>query len=229
MLWAFLTWPKFSFTSHRMVSDLRAQGIQPRTVLDVGANVGQFAVAASCLFDAAAVHCFEPALDCVTRLRRNVAKLSNVTVHPVALGEIPGEATFYFNSHSHSSSTLPLAPGHKEAFPDASLIATSRVPVSTLDAELDGQRLKAPVLLKIDVQGAETAVLRGANMTLKRTDIVVVETSFKPMYEGEALFPEVLRLMNDYGFAFLRPVGWLTHPRTNEVLQMDALFAKGQS
>jgi hypothetical protein len=122
---------------------------------------------------------------------------------------------------------LPLADGHKEAFPRASVSATLKIPVSTLDGELGGQQLAAPVLIKIDVQGTEAAVLRGGAGTLAQTDYVVVETSFTPMYEGESLFRQIQDLMGGHGFEFRRPVGWLTHPRTGEVLQMDALFTRG--
>ena len=45
ILKALFTWPKFSRTSYKMVRDLRLQGISPNTVIDVGANVGQFAIA----------------------------------------------------------------------------------------------------------------------------------------------------------------------------------------
>jgi len=66
--------------------------------------------------------------------------------------------------------------------------------------------------------------LRGGLKTLQRVDYVILEASFKPMYEGEMLFMNIVRLMEEYGFHFLRPVGWLSHPKTGEILQTDALF-----
>jgi FkbM family methyltransferase len=209
-----------------MVSDLHAQAIRPRTVIDVGANVGQFALAACHFFNLSSIHCFEPAPDSVTRLRCNLARFGGAIIHPIALSDRPGEATFYLNAHRHSSSLLPLAESHKEAFPGATVIKTLTVPVSTLDAELDTQSLGPPVLLKVDAQGAEAAVIKGGAKTLEQTDYVVVETSLTPMYQGESLFSDIQALMRDYGFDFKRPVGWLTHPRTREVIQMDALFTK---
>lgn len=55
---------------------------------------------------------------------------------------------------------------------------------------------------------------------------MVLEASFKPMYEGEMQFMEVARSMERYGFRFERPVGWLSAPGTGELLQMDALFVR---
>jgi hypothetical protein len=67
---AVLTWPKFSVTSYFMVSRLIEQGIVPRTVLDVGANVGQFAVASAKLFPGVRVHSSEPVLGCAGELTK---------------------------------------------------------------------------------------------------------------------------------------------------------------
>lgn len=219
-------WPRFSLTSYRMVSSLAKQNIVPRTVIDVGANAGQFAIASAKLFPDVAVHSFEPNPDCAATLQRNVASLKNVQVYPLALGDEKGEAAFHVNSHSHSSSILPLTGNHREAFPQAREVDTIRVTLSTLDQVFADVELPGPVLLKLDVQGYEARVLRGAANTLKRIDHVVLEASFKPMYQGEMLFMDMALLMRDYGFTFLRPVGLLPDPRTGEIIQMDALFRR---
>src|SRR5712672_3596079 len=89
--YALLTWPKFSLTSFHMVSSLKRQGIEPKAVIDVGANVGQFAVACAKMFPGGAVHSFEPLPHCFKQLRGHVAGLDRVRVYPVALGEQDGE------------------------------------------------------------------------------------------------------------------------------------------
>lgn len=224
--YAFLSWSKFSLTSHRMISSLIRQGIRAKTVIDVGANVGQFAVACAKLFPSVAVHSFEPIPDCVGKLNRNVKRLSGVHVYSVALGEHSGDVMFHVNSHRHSSSVLTLGERHRCAFPYAREIATIKVPLSTLDLEMASVSLERPVLLKLDVQGYESQVLEGAPETLKRVDYILLEASFRPLYEGERTFMEIARTLEKQGFEFVRPVGWLNDPRTGEVLQMDALFEK---
>jgi len=72
---------------------------------------------------------------------------------------------------------------------------------------------------------AEWLVSRGHEV---RVEYVVLEASFKPMYEGEMLFMDIVRLMEGYGFSFLRPVGLLSDPRTGEIIQMDALFSRAK-
>jgi FkbM family methyltransferase len=222
---AWLSWPRFSITSFRLVSALVKQGIAARTVLDVGANTGQFAVAAAKLFPGARVYSFEPLPECVAQLRRHASKLPNLTIYPFALGDREThDLPFHVNSNSQSSSALRLTEGHRTAFPDEKETASTTVEVSTLDRIFELIDLAPPVLLKLDVQGYEAKVLLGGVKTLQRVDYVVLEASLRPMYEGEVLFLDLVRLMAAYGFRFLRPVGWLTDRKTGEVLQIDALF-----
>lgn len=225
-LGALLSWPVFSISSYRMVRSLAEQGIAPMTVIDVGSNVGQFAVAAAKIFEGARVYCVEPQPDSFARLCRNVRKLRNITTFQAALGERDGTAQLHVNSHSHSSSILPLAEAHCAAFPLAVEVGTVAVEVTTLDRLFGSIELRPPVLLKLDVQGYEARTLGGGANTLKAVDYTVLEASFKPMYEGEVLFLDLVRMMECYGFRFRSPVGWLSDPATREVLQLDALFER---
>lgn len=223
---AFFSWPKFSITSYSLVSSLKRQGITSRTILDIGANVGQFTVAVAKLFPGVHVHSFEPVPEYFAKLRRNVSKLGNVWIYQMALGDTEGAAVCHINSHSQSSSILSLSKAHLAAFPHAREIDQVPITISTMDAVFEEKQLESPVLLKLDVQGYETHVLRGGEETLKRIQYVIAETSFKSLYQGEPIFLDLVRLMESRGFQFLHPVGWLSDPRNGEILQMDALFSR---
>ncbi len=223
---AILTWPKFSVASFKMLSNLARQGISPRTVIDVGANVGQFAVAAAMIFPRIELHSFEPIPECVSELRHNTRALSCINIYPFALGERSGRSRFIINSHSQSSSILALAKPHLEAFPHEREARTIDVEMNTLDAVFNEKPLASPILLKLDVQGYEANTILGGLQTLKRCDYVVLEASLRPMYQGELCFTEILSLMMRNGFEFLRPVGWLADDRTGEIVQFDALFQR---
>jgi FkbM family methyltransferase len=223
---AALTWPVFSVTSFKMLSELKRLQVRPRTVIDVGANIGQFTMAAAKSFPGANVHSFEPLPDCVKRLRQNVRDLQNVTVHSVALGERESSCSMHVNAYKLSSSILPLTSAHRQAFPYAKEVDSFEVEVSTLDKTLENVPLQRPVLLKIDVQGYEERVLRGAVMTLMQVDYAVIEASTLPLYEGELLLDGLIGLMNRFGFSFQCPVGRLNHPSTGNVLQIDAFFSR---
>jgi FkbM family methyltransferase len=226
---ALLSWPKFSAASFEITSELLRQGIVPDTVIDIGANVGQFAVASMKTFPNAKVHSFEPQPDSFAQLSKNVASFPQSTVHPVACGDFIGSTEFHVNTLSHSSSILPLAARHLDAFPEYREASTIQVKVQTLDSLMDAIKPEGLTLLKIDVQGFEAKVLAGATEALKRVDYVLLEASLRPLYEGEMLFPEMLELMKSRGFRFLRPLAWMKDPHNGEVLQMDALFARGEA
>lgn len=223
---AAVTWKRFSITSFRMVDDLRRQNIRPNTIVDVGGNVGQFTCAALQLLCPRMVHVFEPLPDAVAELRRHFGKDPRVSIHPVALGARTAELPLKVNAHSHSSSFLPLGSGHRSAFPTATTVGVRTVPVRTLDDELKDAKLEGPLLIKIDVQGYEQWVLEGGPATLECAEWVILEVSFRSLYDGEPLFLDLIADMGSRGFRFVRPVGWLMAPSTSEILQCDAMFVR---
>lgn len=225
-LQAIARWSKFSITAYTMVSLLLKQGIRPRTLIDVGANVGQFSVAALNIFKGVHVHAFEPIESCVNKLRLNTSKYSNVHIHAVALSAKQERADFHINAYSLASSLLRLSNKHQAEFSKVAEKQTVSIEVSTLDHFFSDADLLAPVLLKIDVQGAEKFVLEGGKETLKSVDYVILETSFTKMYEGETLFLDIIELMKSYGFQFIRPIDFLKSPNSREILQADILFKK---
>ena len=207
---AMLTWPKFSVLSYLLVSRLLKQGISPGTVLDIGANVGQFAVAAAKLFPSVQVCSFEPEPGSVKQLCKNVSYLNNVKIFPIAIGDSVGEIDFHVNTYSQASSILPLSTARRKAFPDAKVAETIKVELSTLDEALADIELQPPILLKLDVQGYESKALFGAGEILKKIDFILVETCFEPLYEGELVFRQILEIMERHGFRFLRPINWVS-------------------
>jgi len=224
---ALATWPIFSITSYNMVTRLINQGVRPRTVLDVGANVGQFAVASAKLFPNVLVHAFEPESYCVERLRNNTSSLEGIEIYPFALGDREGEATLRVNSDSQQSSLLPLAQARPDTlFPGAQELETVKVEILTLDRVFAGIELQPPVLLKVDAQGYEAQIIAGGVATLKRVDYVVLETSFKPTYEGQLPFVGIVQMMEEFGFHFQRSVSWNAVPRTGHIFEIDVLFSR---
>lgn len=222
---AFRTWKPFSITAFRMLHRLRSQGLTFNTILDGGANIGQFARAAAETYPAARIIAFEPLPDIAETLRHNLEDRPRVRVIPSALGRHDGTLTFHRNVYTLSSSALPLHKNHIAAFPDARPLETLTVPVARMDTLLAEETLSGPILLKLDLQGFEIEALKGAPALLKRVDYVLIETVFKPMYEGEALFEALYDYLRTAGFHFVRPIDFLADAR-GEIVQMDALFAQ---
>jgi FkbM family methyltransferase len=223
-----LTWKKFSLAAFKIVMRLKHAGVDPATVIDVGANVGQFSVAVSKGFPNAALFPVEPDPATAKILQGNVAPsvANNITV--TAIGERVGTIEFQVNTDSQVSSVLSLGEDRKQSFPGSSVQRTMSVPLTTLDALFGGRGLTSPVLLKIDVQGYEDQVIAGAAAFLQSVRWVVMEVSFARLYEGEKDFPSMLALMTGHGFRFVRPLNFHTLGQSGAIIEMDALFEKVQ-
>lgn len=209
---AMRTWKPFSLSSFQITRALHRQGFRFRTVVDGGANIGQFARAAAETWPEARVVSFEPLPDVAATLRRHVSP--RVRVEEAALGASAGTTTFYRTAYSLSSSVL-------RPEDDATPLT---VTLTTLDLALADEPLDAPLLLKLDLQGYELEAMRGGPGVLARADAVLLEMPFRPSYDGEPLFRDVLAFMEDEGFRLLRPLDvW---DDGHEIRQMDALFVR---
>lgn len=226
---ALATWPKFSMASFKIISRLVNQGIRPQTVIDVGANVGQFAIAASRLFRGARIYSIEPDPITAELLRKNTSRDSNISISVVALGDFVGEMKFYVNRDSQVSSLLPLGDDRMSAFPGSTVESELKVPITTLDKLLLNKDLVHPILLKIDVQGFEDRVIRGGEEFLKVVEWVLIEVSFAKLYQGERDFKSIQNLLKENGFEFSRPMNFHTSPLSGEIIEMDALFQRSGS
>jgi FkbM family methyltransferase len=198
---------------------LRDQGID--LAVDAGANEGQWARGLREGGYRGAIVSFEPLSSAYARLSAAAAGDAGWSVRRVALSDGDGEAELHVaGNEGASSSLLAMRPAH-ETF--ARYVGTERVPLARLDdVELPaGERL----LLKLDVQGAERAVLAGAGRTLERVRVVECELSFVELYEGQALFEELVALLGGFDLWGLRPA--LADPVSGRLLQADGLFVRG--
>ena len=191
------------------------------TVIDVGANKGQFAVYARTRWPRARLICFEP-------LPAPRAKLARVTqgraeIHDCALGAAPGEGQMHLATREDSSSLLALGTRQKAIF-GMEEQGQLRVPIQRLDACLTTP-LARPSLLKIDVQGFELEVLKGATGLLPEIDAVYVEASDVELYEGQALLGEIERFLVDAGFRVDGRFNEQLHQ--GQRVQADWLFRRG--
>lgn len=194
-----------------------------RTVVDVGANRGQFAVFASERFPRADILCFEPLPAAIADLRRIAAAFPAIRVFPVALSSGPGVRDMHVAASDDSSSLLPITSRQTAEFPGTEAVGTVPVETQRLDSALRDVEIREPALLKIDVQGAELEVLRGATGLLPAFAAVLVECSFVELYEGQALAPEVIAELQTAGLD-LTDIGPVSRDAHGRCLQADLLF-----
>jgi FkbM family methyltransferase len=198
-----------------------------RTVLDVGANRGQFARLARKVFPQAAIHSFEPLPECFDAMKAALGQDAAFFPYNMAMGRKPTFLDFFRSSHSPSSSFLQMDDLHKEAFPesrDGQEQAAIRVEVSTLDGFYKEHHPEKGILLKIDVQGFEAEVLAGARVMLPEVSVVIIEMSIVKLYKDQPLFHDIYTTMHAAGFRYHGNLSQMLHPQSQEVVQIDAIF-----
>lgn len=200
------------------------QNLGLKTVLDVGAHQGESAVFFSKILPEAQIYCFEPVAENFFRLGKKLRDRSRLHLYNCALGSRDGQQEIFANRHSPSSSILKVDTLGCEAFPFIEEKQTEPIEVLKLDTFSHQHALSEEILLKIDVQGYEKEVILGAAKILPRIKIIILETSFAQLYEGQPLFPEIYGCLKDRGFEYIGCLGQLLHPHDGKPLQQDSIF-----
>lgn len=195
------------------------------TVIDVGANRGQFGLFAARRFPDAELHCFEPLPEARETLTRALRGHPRLRVHGLALGSRDGTETFNVAASDDSSSLLTATRTQTASFPKAEVAERRSVEVARLDDVISPETVRRPCLLKADVQGYELEVLRGAQTVLDVVDELLIECSFTELYEGQPLAAEIVALCDQRGFSLVG-VFSLVHDAGGRCLQGDFLFVR---
>ena len=196
------------------------------TVLDIGANEGQYATMVRRAGFRGKIISFEPLAEAHSKLRQAAARDPLWTVAPrMALGDHEGSLVMHVAANGVSSSALSMLDAHLQAAPESAYIGCETVPVSRLDTVAEDMRVGGQNLfLKIDVQGFEPKVLEGAPRLLDRTQGVQLELSLVPLYEGETLFLSQVDCLARKGFELWGLMPGFIDKKTGRTLQVDGIF-----
>ena len=181
---------------------VKRRGFAPVTVFDIGVGYGTWD-----LYEAFpdAKHVLIEALDDYRPSFDKIARLYDTDEHIVAVGDHEGEVEITVEESSlTASSTLPRSELTKRDARTSSRV----VPLRSLDAICREHRYQGPYLIKIDVEGAEHAVLRGAESTLTGADMVIVEASIARRFVGGHGFFDLVSLMQERGFEVFDIIGY---------------------
>lgn len=203
--------------------------INIKTVLDIGANEGQYARRLRKLLPNARIYSFEPLPVPFQELTKLKARDPNFEAVNLGLSDETREVDFEINDFSPSSSMLAITKKQVEAFPETARTRKTRVSLTTLDKWACERELETPLLLKMDVQGLEDRVIRGGLKTISRAEVIISEVSFSRLYEGQPLFDDIYRQLHSLNFRCAGMVEPLYHPQTGEILQADAIFIRSTS
>ena len=189
------------------------------TIVDIGANRGQFALAARHWAIKATVISFEPLPDPSEIYLKLFKNDSKVSFYRIAIGPEKATSTIHVTASDDSSSLLPVSILQEKLFPGTCEVRTEKIQVGRLSDFVSAHQIVSPAMLKIDVQGFELKCLQGCEDLLCRFDSVYVECSFVELYEGQALADE--------GIAWLRKRGFTLNGIYNTSYDPDGLAVQG--
>lgn len=195
------------------------------TLIDVGANIGQFSLLARTLHPAAVIHAFEPLRLMADRYERVFAGDLLTHLHRYAAGAEAATTEINVSNHPDSSSLLPISERQAQLFPGTQKVSVEQVRVERVDDVLPVDTIARPILVKLDVQGFELEALKGMPRLLARASWVYVEVSFMTLYEGQPLANDICAWLESNGFE----MAGVYNPTFSDVgvnIQADLLFAR---
>lgn len=207
---------------------IKALGID--TVLDVGANEGQFAKKIGSAFPHAKIYSFEPLpepfsiLSAETGIKKTLG--ARFTPINVAIGAEDRTVEMHSVLNNSTISSL-LAPTEylETLHPEAESIARLSVESRRLDTLLQQGEIQLGdhVLLKSDTQGFEHQVLEGAPTVLQKSSACLLEVNFDSFYQGQAVFADIVAVLSSAGYRYAGNLEQ-SHHRDGHVMFADVLF-----
>jgi FkbM family methyltransferase len=205
---------------------------RPDVVLDVGANLGQFGDQLLSLGYSAKLVSFEAIPDVHSRLLQHARQRSaSWLVAPcAALGSRRGSIDINISANVQSSSVLPMRAAHLAASPTSHYVDRQTVAMERLD-QLARQFVpeSARVFIKMDTQGYELEVLKGATDLLPQTAGLQIELSLAPLYEGAPTFIEMMQYVQAAGFEPFGMIPVFRDAGSGRLLQVDGFFTRACS
>jgi FkbM family methyltransferase len=199
-------------------------------VLDVGANDGSYAAEVRADGYEGRIWSFEPMREPFSRLDKLTTRDPLWKAINTGCGAVAGSATIHVAGNSYSSSLLPMVETHVLREPTSAYVAEETVSICSLDESVMPQLSPDDKLwLKIDTQGYEAEVLKGAQKLAANILALECELSLIPLYEGQMLIDQMLALIYAMGFRMVGVAPVFLEPETSYMLQVDGIFLKGTS
>jgi FkbM family methyltransferase len=202
-------------------------GLGLDTVVDIGANRGQFASCIRRLYPAAQIYSFEPLNKAAKTWRETFKNDMRATLFNQAVAAQSGSATMHVSRWDVSSSLLPAAQAQHDNFPFTAEASRETVATAMLSDCVDAAAIAGRALLKLDVQGFELQALQGCTDLLHRFEFVYVEASFIELYVGQALATDVIAFLLARNFDLIC-VANLSSGKSRRPIQADFLFSRSQ-
>lgn len=198
-----------------------------KTIIDIGANTGQFATLMHGLLPDARIYSLEPLPDCFEALQKNIAAIPVATAHPFAVGAKSGTSMIQRSAFTPCTSFLKKTRQLDEEFGAGGEVSEVAVEVVTLDDFIEQIDVQDELMIKMDVQGFELEVIKGGLAAFKRAALVSTEVCFfARLYQNQPLFDDIYRALREQGFSYMGNPEQLTGLQDQRVAEADAIFER---
>jgi FkbM family methyltransferase len=194
------------------------------TIIDIGANIGEFTLIFAELFPEAEIYAFEPLPDCYNQLETKTKHIPTISTFNIALGSKKSIQNIHKSSWHPASSFREMSTMHKRNYPHSADHKEIEVTINTLDSILQLDSLNKNILIKMDVQGFEDEVIKGGVSIFKQAKVIIVEVSFIELYKEEPLFHGIYLLLTSMGFEYKGSLKQSTDSNDESFLQADCIF-----
>jgi len=209
----------------RRIKLLRTHNID--TVLDVGANIGQYGSELRNIGFKGTILSFEPTSEAFAKLKKNAQKDANWKVYNFSLGAFDGETEINISKNSVSSSILNNLPQLTESAPEAKFISKETIKVKKIDTIFQELGLtNKQIYLKIDTQGYENMVIEGAKESLPLIKGIQIEMALIPTYENAITFDEMITKLKQNNYITTSIESGYYDKKTGKLLEVDGIFFK---
>ena len=204
------------------------ENIQGRWILDVGANQGDYTIAALKSYPNSKVICFEPVKETFDSLKNNLSNYQDrFVLFNQALSHETGESEINITNFHGANSILPQSATHKTYNPHVREIKKETIQLVRLDDVSKKFPTQYIDVLKIDVEGYELNVLKGGTQFLKdHVDTIIIEISMmRDQSWQEQSVVDIFLLLKNLGFCLINVID-LAHADDSKslILQMDCIF-----
>ena len=200
---------------------LAALGYSPNVVFDVGASDGVWSFYMKQVLPQTNFYLFEPLIDHSPDYRQFIEEALRIhpsfSLHKYALGEKKGVVTMTVFENILASTALSVSPPDQQTY-------LVEVPMLTLDEAIANFKLPQPQVIKIDTQGNELSILKGATQTLAQVDILFLECW---LYRGYGEETPLLTEIADWLLSFNFRLWDVTEPYRNPegvLASLDCVF-----
>jgi FkbM family methyltransferase len=177
--------------------------LNPKIIFDVGANKGEYTKKLIQYYPNSQYYCFEPNKNTYNKLKHNLNKYKNVKLYNLGLGEKEG-IDFLYSPANDLNSTLS---SNNNMFNDS---FKQKVKNTTIDNFVYEKNIDRIDFLKIDTEGTEIDILKGAKNSIKNKKVNIIQFEFNEMNIFKRVFMgDFIKILKDYEFFRLLPNSFL--------------------